>query len=457
MKQLFSVKLLIAGAVVVCLLSSRPVVAQLTITNGAQFIVNGNLQLTLSNTDLVNNGSFLPGAGTLAFTGSSSSIIKGSQGTPFFNLQINKSAGGNVVLQNSIGVGGQINFVSGLLDLNGFDADLGSTGSLNGEQESSHIVGANGGTVIFNTTLNAPASANPGGLGAIITSTQNLGNTVIRRGHQSQANASASGNSVLRYYEILPANNAGLNATVRMHYLEAELNGLDENQLLLWEKQGTQDWTALGADSHDAGANFVEKTAIASFGLFTLATPPAPLPVNFTLVEAHCSGNLVLLNWKTGQEVNSHYFSVERSADGLHWTVLGNVAAAGNAAVETAYSYTDNPPAGNDYYRIAEYDLDGKVQYTKVLQTACGVRDAFKLWPNPVDDLLYINMTAAAGGEVIIKLFDGKGALVSLQRAVLLQGNNLLSVDVRGLAAGVYYAAVIYNNKQIQMQKVIKK
>jgi len=450
MKQLFSKKFLIATAVImVCLLSSRPVVAQFTIT--------GNLQLTLFNTDLVNNGSFLPGAGTLAFTGSSSAFIKGSQGTPFYNLQINKSAGGNVVLQNSIGVGGQINFVSGLLDLNGFDADLGSTGSLNGEQESSHVVGANGGTVIFNTTLNAPSSANPGGLGAIITSTQNLGNTVIRRGHESQANSSASGTSVLRYYDILPANNTALNATVRIHYLEGELNGLDENSLLLWEKQATQDWTALGADSHDASANYVEKGAIPSFGLFTLSTAPVPLPVNFISFDAHCNGNSVMLNWKTAQEVNSHYFLVERSTDGLQWSVAGQVAAAGNTAVETAYSFADNPPTGNDYYRIAEYDLDGKMQLTKVLQTACGVQEVFKLWPNPVEDRLYVNMTAAAGGEVIIQLFDGKGALVLVRREVLAPGNNLLSIDVKGIAAGLYYAAFIYNNKQIQMQKVIKK
>jgi hypothetical protein len=457
-KRLFSEKTLIATAVVmVCLLNARQVTAQLTVTNGAQFVITGNLQLTLSNTDLVNNGSFLPGSGTVTFRGGSPAFIKGSQGSGFFNLQINKSAGANVVLQNSISVGGQINFTSGLLDLNGFDADLGSTGSLNGEQESSHIVGATGGTVIFNMTLNAPTAINPGNLGALITSAQNLGNTVIRRGDQSQATSSAGGNSILRYYDIQPANNTALNATLRIRYLEGELNGLDENSLLLWEKQPTQSWSPLGADSHDAVANYVEKTAIPSFGIFTLSTPPSPLPVHFTLVEAHCNGSSVLLNWKTGQEMNSHYFLVERSADGLQWIVLGNVAAAGNTAVETAYSFSDNPPAGNDDYRIAEYDLDGKVQYSRVLHTACGVQGAFKMWPNPVDDRLYVSMTAAIGGEAIIKLYDGKGMLVSLQRAVLLPGNNLLSVDVKGLPAGVYYAAFLYNNKQLQMQKLIKK
>jgi hypothetical protein len=141
----------------------------------------------------------------------------------------------------------------------------------------------------------------------------------------------------------------------------------------------------------------------------------------------------------------------------VQWIALGKVTAAGNSAVETAYSFVDGSPSGNDYYRIAEYDLDGKVQFTKVLHTACSSQEAFKIWPNPVSDNLYIGMTAAANEEVIIKLFDVKGALVRLQQASLLPGNNLLSVDVKGLAAGLYYIAFIYNNRQLHMQKVIKK
>ena len=458
MKQLFLEKLLIFIALVIaCLLNTRRADAQLTITSGAQLVVSGNLQLTLSNTDLVNNGSLSPGSGTISFTGSSSSSIGGTQANHFYILRVNKSGGGKLVLLDSVSIGQQINFTSGLLDLNGFDVDLGSTGSLNGEKESSHIVGANGGTVIFNTTLNAPSSANPGNLGLLITSTQNLGNTVIRRGHRAQVNNPGPGNSILRYFDILPANNTALNATLRFPYLQEELNGLDEDSLILWEKQAAQGWSRLGTDSHDTGANYVEKTAIPSFALFTLSSTSTPLPVIFTGFDAHCNGNSVLLNWKTAQEKNSHYFSVERSADAAHWIVLGNVAAAGNATAETSYSFADNSPAGNDYYRIVEYDLDGKEQVTKELHTACGVRQAFSIWPNPVDDRLYISMTVAAGGEVIIKLLDGKGALIRLQREVLLTGNNLLSVDVKGIAAGLYYIAVVSGNRPIQIQKLIKK
>src|SRR5882724_4122074 len=168
--------LIVSGVFILFLSSAEEVSGQLTITPGAQLSVTGSLQLTLSNSDLVNNGSFSAGTGTVSFTGSAAAAILGSQTTHFNTLQLNKSGSGIVTLQNSISIGQQINFTSGLLDLNGFDADLGTSGLLNGEQVSSHIVGLNGGNVSFTTTLNAPAAVNPGNLGAVITSAQNLGN-----------------------------------------------------------------------------------------------------------------------------------------------------------------------------------------------------------------------------------------------------------------------------------------
>jgi hypothetical protein len=448
MKRLLEVKIIF----IVFLLNTNNVLAQLTITNGAQLSITGNLPLTLFNTDLVNDGVLLPGAGTISFTGSAASFVKGSQASAFYNLQMNKSGGGSLALLNSISIGHQIDFVAGLLDLNGFDADLGTTGSLNGEQESSHITGPNGGMVIVHTTLNAPAAVNPGNLGVVISSAQNLGNTVIRRGHQQQGIG-----SLLRYYDIVPSNNTALDATLRLYYLDAELNGLDENALMIWVKPGAQPWKDIGEDSRDIVANFVEQTGIAAFDSFTLTTASAPLPILFSGFEAQCQGNSVVLNWSTAQEENSHYFSVERSSDAGPWAVLGTVPAAGNSSVETAYSFVDDSPTGNDYYRIGEYDLDGKAQFTKVLRTDCSSPEAFRIWPNPVSDRLYINMSAAAGEEATIKLFDGKGALVKLQQASLQRGNNLLSIDVKGLAAGLYYAAVIVNNQPVQLKKVIKK
>ncbi len=428
--------------------------AQLTITPGAQFVLTGNAQLTLSNIDFVNNGSFTAGSGSVLFTGNLVNLFTGGQNTTLYDLGIGKTAG-SLQLQVPLAVSHQVVFSAGLIDLNGNDLNLGNTGSLNGEQEASHIIGPNGGSVLFTTSLAAPAAANPGNLGILITSSQNLGNTIIKRGHQSQVNAGGTGNSIFRYYDILPANNTSLNATLRINYLDAELNGLDENSLGMYQ-QAIPAWTNLGFDSRNTSSNYVEKNRLSTFGRFTLSSVNNALPVKFILFTAQCNGSTVLITWKTAQEQNSHYYQVQRSTNAVDWTGIGTIAAAGNSTTENSYSYTDNSPIGNAYYRVAEYDLDGKAQYTQSLTTACSIRDVVRVWPNPVTDILYINFPATANGELVIKLFDGKGALIRQQSASAIRGNNLVSVPVKGMAAGIYYVSIISSSNHVQTQRIMK-
>ncbi|MEP6747587.1 MAG: T9SS type A sorting domain-containing protein [Bacteroidota bacterium] len=444
--------------VVLLLLNAKPLLAQLTITSGAQFTVSGNAQLTLANTDLVNNGNLVTGSGTISFTGSSPSGIGGNQSTRFYNLQVNKSPGISVSLLKPVIVDQQIIFTSGFLDLNGFDANLGTTGSLGNEQESSHIIGANGGNVIFNTALNAPSSANPGNLGIMLTSTQNFGNTIIKRGQQSQTNSSNSGNSILRYYDITPANNTSLNATVRVQYFDSELNGLDENLLNIYTRDDGVHWISQGFDTRNTSTNYVEKTGINSFSRLTLSSVNNALPLHFLSFATSCNGNKTIISWKTAQEINTSHFEIESSTDGIRWNNIGSIPSTGNGNTtgENNYSFTDNNPQQNGYYRVASYDLDGRVLYTELLRNSCNNDEMLRVWPNPVSDVLYISMPSALNSGAAIKLFDGKGALVQQRAAKLVQGNNLLSIAVKGMASGLYYITIQYAGGQLQTKKIMK-
>ncbi|MEO7487798.1 MAG: T9SS type A sorting domain-containing protein, partial [Ferruginibacter sp.] len=340
-------------------------------------------------------------------------------------------------------------FTNGFLNLNGFNADLGTTGHLDGETESSRVIGPNGGEVLFNVNLNAPTGSNPGNLRLFITSGQDLGNVTIRRGHQSQTTTTGAGSSVLRYYEIASANNANLNATLRFSYFNGELNNLAESPLVFFEKQSNGNFSNIGFTSRDTVANFVEKAGINSFSRFTLDNTGNPLPVLFVLFNARCEGNSVIIHWKTAQEQNSSRFDIERSTDAIHWTVIGRLPAAGSSSTEKSYSMIDNNPLLNNYYRIAEYDLDSKVQYTGLLRSSCSAADNITVWPNPVhDDNLYINIVAAGKSGAEIKVFDSKGVLVKLQRDTVLQGSNQSRINTSSLPKGTYLISAEWNNGQ---------
>jgi hypothetical protein len=436
-----------AKILLLMLLGSQMVSAQLTITPGAQLTVSGNAQLTLQNTDLVNNGNFTPGNGITRFTGNTSSSVSGSQAMQFFELDLNKTNNASVVLQRAIGVTQRIFFSSGFLNLNGFDADLGNTGRLDNEQENSRVTGANGGQVLFNTILNAPSAANPANLGAIISSSQNLGNVVIKRGHQSQQGAGLN-NSILRYYDIIPANNTSLDATLRFTYFNGELNDLNERVLAFFSSTDDINWAETVFASSDTLANFAEITGIASFSRWTISKDAIILPVRFLSFHAGCEGNRVQINWTTAEEQNSSHYNIERSQDGVTWTVIGNLPAAGSSSIESSYSLADDNPLQNGYYRIAQYDLDGGVSYTRVIGTSCNVSDVFSISPNPTRNIVLIHLTGTDESQAIISVFDIGGALVMTQKEQVTRGSNQYRLDLGTLANGVYAVSVEWENGQ---------
>jgi hypothetical protein len=430
----------------ICLLMAYPAWAQLTITSGGQLVMTGNAQLTLQNSNMVNHGSFTAGNGTVLFNGNAASSISGTQPIQFYELSIGKTASASVSLLRSIGVVQRVSFNSGFLHLNGFDTDLGTTGVLLNEQEGSRIIGPNGGQVLFSTVLNNPVGANPGNLGAIISSGQNLGTVVLRRGHQPQVNGAGAGSSILRYYDILPANNTALDATLRFHYFDAELNGLAENGLILWKSPNNLHWSSQQFTSRNTISNYVEKTGITDFSRWTLSSVNNPLPVRFVVFNVRCENNRIIANWTTAQEQNSSHFILERSSDGVVWTVAGTIAAAGNSTTEKKYSFTDHAPLLAGYYRIAQYDMNGAVFYSGIIRPGCAVKDMLTAWPNPVLSQIFVQVIAEQNTKVFIKVYDSKGSLSLSQQQAVMAGSNQLTVDMNGLSAGTYHVAVEWNS-----------
>jgi hypothetical protein len=242
--------------------------AQFYIGPGAAVAVNGSgvTVITLENLDFVNEGDFESGVSDIYFVSNDGSdlSIDGSSSTDFDYLYVH-TGGQQLVLKQDIETN-RVLFQNGQFDLNGNNVFLKNL--IVDENESSHFIGPNGGAIIHQTTLNAPAGANPGHLGASITSSANLGAVTISRTHQPAMDA--GGESINRRYTITPANNSGLNATLRFAYFDSELNGLPESELELWEDNGSG-WALEGTTARDASANWLELSGINAFSEWTAA------------------------------------------------------------------------------------------------------------------------------------------------------------------------------------------
>jgi hypothetical protein len=255
----------------------------LQLTSGANIKTLNNASIVLDNMHVVNNGNLTQAiTGATRFSGSANVNISGTGTTNLDTLDIAKTSG-NVTLLQNIAVATRVKFTSGLLDLNNSVLNLGTSGLVNGETEANRITTSGTGYVQVTNVLNAPTSANPGNLGAIITSTKNLGSVTIRRGHLAQLNVSGTTPGIRRYYDILPANDNALKATLRFQYFDVELNGLNESTLELWS-QAKKNWTKEGYTNRNATTNFVEKAGINTFSRWTLSGMMNPVPVN-TIVK----------------------------------------------------------------------------------------------------------------------------------------------------------------------------
>jgi len=177
-----------------------------------------------------------------------------------------------------------------------------------------------------------------------------------------------------------------------------------------------------------------ERQAIRNRYIAAGYTMPAfiPLPLKLTSFTAVKSGTAVAVSWKTAQEENTRLFRVQRSADGVHFTDLGELNAAGNSTTEQSYSFTDRLPfTGSNYYRLQTINTDGSADYSAIVLVRFGKEKELQLYPNPAYDRVTISNTQGAG---TIRVTDLAGKLV-LQQAV--NGNSIV-LDITSLKAGSY-------------------
>ncbi len=225
-----------------------------------------------------------------------------------------------------------------------------------------------------------------------------------------------------------------------------------EELVLLKRTNPGSPWTLNGGHVTSSGtiaAPIISRTGMSGFSDFGIGSSNLnALPVQLTLFNVKCDGNNVVINWKTAQEQNSSHFIVEGSRDGINWTGIGNIPAAGNSNTERSYSFKDNNTLQSSYYRIAQYDMDGQVELTRILRSSCEAIVVFKIWPNPFSETVFVNISAYNGSQAVIKVFDNKGALVKTQRTLLLQGSNQINVDMKNLVRGNYQLAIEWENGQ---------
>ncbi|MGI4883372.1 MAG: discoidin domain-containing protein [Janthinobacterium lividum] len=176
----------------------------------------------------------------------------------------------------------------------------------------------------------------------------------------------------------------------------------------------------------------------------TLVPLPTPLPVALAGFGATPQAAAVNVHWATATEHNSASFEVQRSADGVSFSSLAAVPAAGNSQSAKAYQYLDAAPLrGTSYYRLKQIDLDGQATYGPVVAVQAAAvpataAAAVSLFPNPATDRATLQWGAAAAGTGRWYLTTTAGRVVHTETFAAQAGPNAQAIDLGPYAAGSY-------------------
>ena len=425
--------------------------AKLIVQPGSNLLVTGG-NLVLNNTDLQTDGLLDAGSASLVITGTNNTSYAGAVPLQAGSITLNTSALGVFSLNNTLKLSGPLIFQNGLIDLNGQQLQLTASGLLQGESETSRLTGISGGSIIASaTSVNNPFQFNTGNLGAVLTTTANLGNLTITRFGKAATNpGNLTLHGIQRSFLIQPQNNIALNATLRFFYLNAELNGDDPNTLTLWKSSDGIAWQRVGADTRNTVAKYVEKTGIADFSYWTLTDALNALPLSLLSFSAKCATGYAQLQWQTGIESGIVRFDIERSGDGSSWTKLGEVPCANNPG-GSSYSFRDKDAQPSALYRLKIVNQQGSWMYSPVFKGGCAdIAMPFTVYPNPSRIEAVAQLSVREATTVNIKLVDNTGKLLYNKPWKLQPGINLHPLPVTALATGTYFLQVEINKSILQ-------
>jgi CSLREA domain-containing protein len=266
-----------------------------TLTAGT-FAAGTALAMTVAGNWTNNGGTFTPSTGTVTFDGGAGQTIGGTTATTFNNLT--NSNGSGLAMSNN-------NNVNAILALTSSDITVAAGMTLT---QASTVAS----TGTFDVVGNVRRTNTPNPLASGVAFTFGNPNNQINFAAVGTRPTDVTINlvkaapadfltAIQRTYTITPTGGSGFSATLRLRYLDSELNGNVEANLGLWRFGAA--WARQGKTASDTTNNWVELSGVTQFSPWTLSsakndttttitsdtpdpsTPNQVVPINYTVVS----------------------------------------------------------------------------------------------------------------------------------------------------------------------------
>ncbi len=176
-----------------------------------------------------------------------------------------------------------------------------------------------------------------------------------------------------------------------------------------------------------------------------------------TLTGTNVNNNYAVLNWSSSNELSNDLFDIERSDDGVHYSIIGSVNTNATGAGTHNYTFTDaHPLSGINYYRIKQVSKDGTFKYSNVAPLSFNTY-VFNIYPNPAKDQLFMRYIddLGTGKKINVQFINSIGEVVYQQEIMLQSVTGTIVINLpSSLISGLYMVQVVNAKGETRTRKL---
>ena len=179
-------------------------------------------------------------------------------------------------------------------------------------------------------------------------------------------------------------------------------------------------------------------------------------PNNSYTITATLEGNAININWSTPAEINSDYFIVQRSRDGILFDDVMQEIAAGTSSVVSNYTITDYQPySGPSFYRVVEVDTDGKITHKVSTEADFEAALSMTVHPGFSGNTFNVWIASKKQKQVLLVVRDIQGKEFYSKFIILRSVDEIVVVEPESKLPQGLYTVVASSSNAIFSKKII--
>jgi hypothetical protein len=165
-------------------------------------------------------------------------------------------------------------------------------------------------------------------------------------------------------------------------------------------------------------------------------------PVELSGIEARTAEDEVIIEWSTQTETNNKGFQIDRKQNN-EWTNAAFVDGKGTTTETSNYSFRERlNKTGKYYYRLQQVDLDGTINFSRIMEVEVSGPKDFTLsqnYPNPFNPSTTIKFAVPEQSNVRLTIYNLIGEQVAtLADEVIEAGYYTYTWNASQFSSGLY-------------------